>query len=228
MRKSFVHCLALGVLLGWTAATPVQADPLTVSGGHATFRLSAGQFVLTGSGFSLSGGTEGLVSPLFDCFACEAVNPITLGFSGAISGSPFGGSGGEFNGVTSDSLTLAGLLTFTGPDFSSAILSGSNLTVTRPFTFTAQIEGFSSGSDFQLGNPPLFRAQLVGGGTASARFIGPTANPEGNDLFFIRDVTYEFSSEVAATPEPASLLLLATGLAGCVTRVRGRRLSRKC
>jgi hypothetical protein len=65
----------------------------------------------------------------------------------------------------------------------------------------------------------LFDVQLWGAGTASA-----LAFAVATDLYRTGGVLYEFAApDVAATPEPATLLLIGTGLAGVLMRRRQLR-----
>jgi PEP-CTERM motif len=78
----------------------------------------------------------------------------------------------------------------------------------RPFSFTGVITDFASAN---RDSTPVFSTALTGSGTATAEFgFEPGTSPT---LFDIESVTYAFEPP-AATPEPASILLLGTGCLG--------------
>lgn len=89
--------------------------------------------------------------------------------------------------------------------------------VTTPFTFTGTLRATS-------GSTEVLRQALVGSGTAFSRLFldepGRGFNDESNAI------VYFFEPGAAATPEPAALVLLGTGVAAALA---GRwRLRRRC
>jgi hypothetical protein len=70
---------------------------------------------------------------------------------------------------------------------------------------------------FSMGLPVLFNSPVSGSGFALIRYerVGPS-------LFVPTNVTYYFGA-TEPIPEPATLVLLGTGLAGIAARVRRRR-----
>jgi hypothetical protein len=93
------------------------------------------------------------------------------------------------------------------------VVSSRELSLQTPFTLTGMLRATS------LSGAPVFNGTVVGAGSLSVllREDGPSNDPTGR--FFLDDATFTFAAPVgAATPEPATLLLLASGLLGVVRR----------
>jgi hypothetical protein len=224
MLRTIIRSLVcLGVFVATFGVVPAYADPMRITSGVFTANQTSSEFTFLGDGLRLSAAGNGLTSSLFSCTPCETSPPMELSFSGDLAGADLrGGEPGQFNGVSYDHTFLAGSLYFSGQSFSTSMLSADNLTLSSPFSMTASIQNYASGAT-STSEPPLFTASLFGRGIATARF-GMVAVPGQAPLFTINSVSYQFQSEPAAvTPEPASLLLLGTGLAGVVMRRRRPR-----
>jgi hypothetical protein len=208
--------------LGLFASVPAMAEPIRITGGEFTASLYSSSFTFTGEGLVLAAsGGEGFGASMFTrCWPCTGTPPLELSFSSEAPGASFGGgTPGTFQGIDYTHTFLAGDFSFTGPSFSSAILSPSNLTITAPFSMIATLQNYSS-NPLTDTNPPLFTASLFGSGIATARFHAvPNGDGQGHTLFDVASLTYQFD-QVAATPEPASLVLLATGVLGLTARRR--------
>ncbi|HET7695795.1 MAG TPA: PEP-CTERM sorting domain-containing protein [Vicinamibacterales bacterium] len=108
---------------------------------------------------------------------------------------------------------LSGSLAFaTDPAVVPPLARNQEATVTAPFTMMGTLRGTTG----VLGTGDLvFEVALQGAGTASASGFGADTN-----LLRIGGVHYQFAAAPAATPEPATLLLMGTGLAGVLLRRR--------
>jgi hypothetical protein len=215
-----VFCASLGVLV----SAPAIAEPIRITGGEFTATDYRSSFTFSGDGlFLAAAGGEGFaVSMLSRCGPCVGAPPIALSFNSIAPGAGFSGGGpGTFEGIEYARTFLSGSFFFSGPSFSSADLSPSNLTITAPFSMTATLQNYAS-NPLTSTDPPLFTASLFGSGTATAHFGAvPNGDGQGNTLFDGLDLTYHFEP-VAATPEPASLALLGTGVLGIAARRRRR------
>ena len=152
---------------------------------------------------------------------CRASDRLNLSLSSRADGS-FDDLPGEFDRVQYDRTFLAGHLTFSAGDMTSAILAGQT-SISMPFTFSAELANYESFASRALNGRPLFIATFTGSGIATAHFTGPIADPAGA-LFFADRITYDFApGPPSPTPEPASLLLVGTGAAGLFARRRLRQ-----
>ncbi|HSE21259.1 MAG TPA: PEP-CTERM sorting domain-containing protein [Pyrinomonadaceae bacterium] len=202
MPKLITGFCALLLLVVFTPTT--QADPLVITGGTLTVIGSGGgpTFTFTGENFVLggAGGEPGASAPQL-CRPCSGSISVFSNFAG----SSLGGGGITINGMNFFG-PLGGSFEFRGDPI--LLPAGtSNVIVSGPFTFSGSF--LVCGSDPCQG-PIIFSTQLVGSGHVMIDLLFNPLSPPGVSLYDFRSVTYVF--ENPAVPEPASIVLLISGL----------------
>ena len=203
-----------------------RADPIQITSGSLTWHLGDGSvpIVVSGDGFTFSGRggalTGGNFQPLLECGVpdCRAGTAIDLKAlwsdtdlpgSATYQGETFTHVGSSFSGIDTSSMTVDWTGTLMLPaDFAGGL-------ATAPLLFNGT---FYYSTIARPGLPPS-PLQLFGTGTAALTFSPWTDYP---GAFRLESVAYTFDTP-AATPEPASLLLMGTGILGWAA-ARRRRL----
>ena len=227
-----LRVLTIAILCWVSSVASLWADSIVVTSGQfrtdvneATFFQFFGTdgFVLGGI-FPLLPTTPRLVCPtLAGCAPGTTVNmstvaggestetPFTLGLTtGAII------NGTEFVrpfGTAGDTPRLAGTLRFDAP----VVAVDAFTAPVVPFVFNGVVSAFAH--DDVEARAPLFQVALTGQGTARLSFEDFDNNADLSGSF----VTYTFAAAPAATPEPTTLVLFGTAVAGLVQRARRKR-----
>jgi hypothetical protein len=218
--RRFVPALLIFAFLA--APSRASAEPVRITSGFLTVDgLGAtGFFQLTGLDFDISGGAEpGVVGPEFNCTPCASGDSIDLStrYLGDI-----GSGSGTVNGTFYSQLTFANSMSFLGPTVLAPSTPGP-FTVVRPFSFDASLLGIVDHN--QSTERTVFDATLFGNGIVTASFFSVPTEPGATPLFSFDSVRYDFTA-AEPVPEPATLMLLGSGLAAIASRHVSRRRRR--
>ena len=217
-RATLALCFASSFVLssGVAAADPVR---LVRFGDVYTGNYDTG-FNLAGVNFSLM--VSQWLDPIVNCQPCVAGTSLDLSTTLAVSDWAAGRA--TIDGHTYDSVYFSGSLDF---DAGSVIVPNMAPGQSGPdgeglsrglttFTFSGTLSGFSNPG---LTGAPLFSTALIGSGAVVASF----SNYPAESGIHVLQLDYHFN-DVAATPEPGSLLLFGSGAAWVAARWRRRKV----
>jgi len=206
---------ALVVVISAGGAATALADPVhLVTSGTVYQLVEDGEtgMGLHGDGFAFESDVD--FHPIDTCGPCTPGAAFSL--SNTVTPQRFPAGIATIEGHSYDSVYFDGQLSFDAGTVSVPHVPAGNFGIfpTSPFTMTGWIIGYA---DASLTGAPLFSANLSGRGVARLGFF----NYPGGSGVTVDGPAFEFTSP-AATPEPASVLLLGSGGAWLASRRRSR------
>lgn len=220
MRYASKTLSLLALLVCLLFAAEARADTFLITGGSATSGgIQGGTFTLTGNNFELHGGFYYGPNSCSPCKAGQTISVGSFNIVGDVVSQPIPSN---FGGTTYNTLYYsAGSTRFIGsivvPDTADALF-----TVITPFSFTATLQGCATPHTLDpcpSGDIVFDNATFIGQGTATVQMS--SIDGEFGRAYSIRSIRYDFAP--TATPEPATIALLSTGLAGAGAIARRRR-----
>ncbi len=203
MQRALLLSLALVL-----AAVPARGDPIIITGGSLDIvpgnTFGDGTMSIRGTGnFALT--VKGEAGGLGVCNLCSPEAPVIMG--GSFGEELFDGTlvvNGHTFPIPSFEADIA--LFFDAPDVTAPPI-GAEAVLSAPFRLRGSVEIF----DFE--NVPTTTIAITGRGRITTHFVGL---PQGAPSFWAYDRSHvEFESP---TPEPATTLLVGTGLVGLLLR----------
>jgi PEP-CTERM motif len=214
--------LPLFLIALFSLAIEARADVVVLTGGSVTQSIGGHTFDFTSQGFRASGwGYFGRVP----CQPCNTASVFSLadGFAGE-DGLKYGPA--TFNGTDYQQLWYTGTISLSSDMFSIPADSPTGeFTLSIPFAMTGHLNAYLLNPFPGNPGPAVFSVDLSGEGIASLTLFGYDT-PSYGRLFDTHSLTYSFQS-TTPTPEPATIFLLGTGLAGVAMKGYRRRQSRQ-
>lgn len=216
--------LTLLVILLLGCAYEAHADTLTITGGFLTRppEQVAPTYNFVAQDFNVSGQGNGSGSHSLSCGTCAVGSTANINVT--YTGMALGSGPATINGVSYSTLFYSGTIQFSSSGIIGPPLdpTSSIITITSPFTMSGNLIGYLADPAISGPQIPIFSTLVNGQGIAMIQLIGSgmPGNPRS-----VYSVTYNFQGD--PIPEPATLLLLGSGLAGVAAKVKNRRKAHK-
>lgn len=223
MRNPFSSFPVLIFLVLFFLPCVVRADPYVITSGTIVQQgdtINKAEYNFAGPGISVTANGFFVESFAF-CSPCLGGTTNTLHVSFSQGGGTVVLDGVTYSGVGFNGVLNAALPSVVLPP---GTLSAPDVTLTLPFTLSGNLIGCTGNP--LICNDQLFNAPLTGEGLATVHFRLFSLFPPAGNSYVVRDITFNFQS-AAPVPEPATLLLLGTGIAGLAARIHKRRRASK-
>lgn len=219
-REHLRHFAAAALFLCACALLPIEAraDGVVMTGGTGTANTSSVVMNFTNSDGTAQlrlsvGRVGGAANPIDECFArCTAGQTMSLRW--VAHNSDIGGGPGVFGGMSGNVSIGGGIFAVTAESIVIPTDGAASYTFVVPFNATGidLLLYFGPGAGSRA---PDFNIDLTAQGLATVIITRMS-----NGSYLPTSVAYQVTGPV---PEPATLILLGTGLAGVVAGARKRR-----